>query len=151
MPFFRASASFQHLQISASLFRSNNFTAIIRFCDSTFTSILRSRLGFMWSRLLPLSPNECSTTSVFLLVPVLASGPLCSPSRTGSREWNHSKSDYDMRRAFKADPDHSSSRNAAARRDFSTCERYGQENAIRQEREYCRSISDSWRRGGEDI
>lgn len=83
----------------------------------------------------------------------LPSGPRSSlpdhfarPSRTGSREWNHSKSDYDMRRAFKAAPIIPLPESPRPRfSDARARAKNEQENAIRQARAYCRSMSDSWR------
>lgn len=94
---------------SSLLSRRYSARVILRyysFCDCTLSRVdsLITTRRFMWNRLLPPAERVLST-GVFLLASLFAlPGRFVRPSRTGSREWNHSKSDYDMRRAFKALP-----------------------------------------------
>lgn len=123
---------FEH-PIFAPLFRSNNFPASFALHSIAYSRRFPDHDLDLCGTGCYLSPNECSpqASSFWSLFPL--PGHFARPSGIRSREWNHSKSDYDMRWAFKV-LDHSSSRVVvASRSDFSTRERNRRENAIRQE------------------
>jgi len=128
---FQVSSLLEHL-ILAPLFRSNNFPASHSSCirlhiraDSPDHDLNLCGTGCY------LSPNECSPRASSFWSMFLLPDHFARPSGIGSREWNHSKSDYDMRWAFKAFSIIPFSE--SPRSDFSTWERNRRENAIRQE------------------
>lgn len=99
---FHVSSLLEHF-ILAPLFRSNNFPASYSFCirlhirdDSPDHDLNLCGTGCY------LSPNECSPRASSFWSLFLLSDHFAHPSGIGSREWNHSKSDYDMLWAFKA-------------------------------------------------
>ena len=99
---FQVSSLLEHL-ILAPLFRSNNFPASHSSCirlhiraDSPDHDLNLCGTGCY------LSPNECSPRASSFWSLFLLPDHFARPSGIGSREWNHSKSDYDMRWAFKA-------------------------------------------------